>query len=483
MLLLSLLAGASADTDVGGYFRVMTRPDSQGGDGRLGYWNLYGRLLNEGPYATLELRQDVLPRRGASDEVWTDLHAKIEGGSIGGADAGNGNLANLRLSQVYVQAGNVLLRDVTWRLGTLEYTYGDLGLYDMRPAQVLYDTVGLSGQLRKGPVDLLLGVGDAGYTVHGSTYNTVLSTGAAARVVLVPSHLEVGVGGQYWMEPKVVGNRYAPHDTPGVAYEDYVRGEVVERWLEEHPDQEESFPAPTPTDASSWKAVAYLGFGGFGPVRWNNLFANVTQVHPETVVTETYAGRDYDIYVKSLTDERRQINVGDELQLTLVPERLDLAVAGLYGLYTDGDNDIAPSDHDRTFWSTVARTQVYLTPAVHLLVEGSYAVETSHNGNAYRDHVDSLFENTAGQADSEGLEYGDADTRTTAQGKGGVVLNPLGPGLWTRPSLRLLYGVQWSSQNNAFGNSFVETLDQYNEFGNVERHWHSVVALEAEAWF
>jgi hypothetical protein len=49
--------------------------------------------------------------------------------------------------------------------------------------------------------------------------------------------------------------------------------------------------------------------------------------------------------------------------------------------------------------------------------------------------------------------------------------------------MRLLYGVQWSSQNAAFGNSFVETLDQYNDFGNIERHLHHVVALETEAWF
>lgn len=483
MLLLSLLSVASAETDFAGYFRVMTRPDFQGGDGRLGYWNLYGRLLNEGPYAAVELRQDVLSRKAGGTEPWTDLHAKVEGGSIGNADAGNGSLANLRLSQVYAQAGNVLLRDVTWRLGTLEYTYGDLGLYDLRPAQVLFDTVGLSGRYQRGPVDLLLGLGDAGYALHGSEYNTVLSGGGAARVAVVPSHLEIGIGGQLWREPEVKGNRYAPHDTPGVAYEDYLRGEVVERWLEENPNQEEGFPDPTPTDARSWKAVAYLGFGGFGPVRWNNLFANVQQVHPETRVTETWEGRDYDIYVRSLTDERRRIEAGDELQLSLVPERLDLVAAGLVGVYTDGDNDLAPSDDDRTYWSTVGRGQVYLSPTVHLLAEGSYAVETSHNGNAYRDHVDSLFENTAGKADADGLEYGDSDTRTTVQGKGGVVLSPLGPGLWTRPTLRVLYGVQWSSQNNAFGNSFVETLDQYNEFGNTERHWHSVLALEAEAWF
>ena len=41
---------------VGGYFRLMARPDFQGGNGKLGHWNLYGRLLNEGPWAALELR-------------------------------------------------------------------------------------------------------------------------------------------------------------------------------------------------------------------------------------------------------------------------------------------------------------------------------------------------------------------------------------------------------------------------------------------
>jgi hypothetical protein len=73
--------------------------------------------------------------------------------------------------------------------------------------------------------------------------------------------------------------------------------------------------------------------------------------------------------------------------------------------------------------------------------------------------------------------------RTTQQLKVGPVLNPLGTGIYTRPSLRLLYGVQHSSQNNAFGNSFVETLDENSQFQTVERHWHHVVALEAEAWF
>ena len=59
---------------------------------------------------------------------------------------------------------------------------------------------------------------------------------------------------------------------------------------------------------------------------------------------------------------------------------------------------------------------------------------------------------------------------------------------WTsappRPSLRVLYGVQYSNMHDAFGNSFVQTLDQFNQFHETgDRHWHHVVGLEAEAWF
>jgi len=142
-----------------------------------------------------------------------------------------------------------------------------------------------------------------------------------------------------------------------------------------------------------------------------------------------------------------------------------------------------PSDMDRTVSSTVLRLQAYLTPQVHLLLENSLATERSHNGNAYREHADSMFANTNGVPDTRGLEYGDADVRNTWQGKTGVVLSPLGPGVYVRPSLRLLYGVQVSNQNNAFGNAFVETLDQYNDFDNVEQHVHHVLAAEAEVWF
>ena len=78
---------------------------------------------------------------------------------------------------------------------------------------------------------------------------------------------------------------------------------------------------------------------------------------------------------------------------------------------------------------------------------------------------------------------GDVDTRITWQGKGGLVLNPAGKGIFSRPSIRFLYGVQHSNENNAFGNAFVESINQYNAFGNVEQHWHHILSMETEAWF
>ncbi len=481
MIVFALVAHAEA-AEVGGYLRVMTRPDFEGGDGRLGYWNLYGRLLNEGPYAALELRQAVLEPHPGSTDVWSDLHAKIEGGSIQSADGGGGSLVNFRLSQVYAQAGNIALANVTWRVGTLESNFGDLGLYDMRPTQILSDTLGMSARYQPGPIDLTIGAGDAGYSIHGVAYNTVFSGGGALRARL-GKHVELGFGGQAYYEPAVEGNRNAPYDTPGITTKNWLQGKVVESWLDEHPNQESEFPDPVATDARSYKAVAYVGVGNAGPIRWNGLYASWTRRHPLGPTTETVEGADYTLYVTSLTDERDELVVGDELQMTIVPDRLDISVAGLYGNATDEDNDLAPTNDDRTYYSTVLRTQIYLVPTVHLLVETSIAKEISHNGNTFRNHYDSLFENTNGQPDGDGLEMGDSAERDTWQGKAGIVLNPMGPGIYTRPSLRLMYGLQYSTQNNAFGNSFVDTLDQFNSFGNVERHWHNVIALEAEAWF
>ena len=485
MILLALSSLANAgDVDVGGYFRVAARPDLQGGDGKLGYWNLYGRLLNEGSYAAVEMRWELLERDPSSHAVWSSLHAKIEGGSIANADGGNGRLDQLRLSQVYAEGGNILLDRVTWRIGTLDLWYGSLGLYDMWPARIFSQTIGLSANVRTDVIDLTLGFGDSGFGIRGPAYNSILTPGAALRVS-AGKHLEFGVGGEAHFEPYIPGNVNAPYQTPGVAYEDYVRGEVVTRWVEDNPNLLDYFPDPEGDASSSWKLIGYLGFGQLGPLRWNNLFASLERLHPDTFTTESYQGADFDIYIRDLTDQRYHLDIGNEVQLVLWPERLEAVVGFLYGHYWDVDNDISPSDHDRTFASTVVRLQAFATPTVHFLVESSLARETSENGNAYRSHWDSIFSNTDGLADTRGLESGDASRRDTWQGKAGVVLNPLGPGIFSRPSLRLLYGVQYSTQQAAFGNSFLSTLDQFNDFELPERdmHWHHLAALETEVWF
>ena len=473
---------AMAGARVGGYARVMARPDLQGGSGRLGYWNLYGRLLNEGPYANLDFDYDILEPKVDALTPWTTVHMRVEGGSIGGTDAGNGRLDNFRLSQLHILAGNVLLDNVTWQVGTLESTMGDLGLYDMRPAQIFHETVGMSARYQKGKSDLTLGIGDSGYTVRGDRYNPILTAGGSLRVGL-GDHVQLGFGGQWMVEPGVEGNVHAPYDTPNLMYEDWIREEVIQSFRANHPIQADRFPDPSPTAADSGHAFGYLGFGDLGPIRWNSTYARWQKFHPDGPSSETWNGETEDIHVTALTDERSMLMIGNEMNVEIVPGKLDMAWGVLYGNHQDGDNDILPSDHDREYASTVLRLQAALNQTLGILTESSLAHEWSRNGNLYREHSDSIFANTNGVADTRGLERGDSDTRITWQGKAGFILNPLGPGITSRPSLRLLYGAQHSNENNAFSNQFVTTLDQYNEFGNVEQHWHHILALEAEAWF
>ena len=236
-------------------------------------------------------------------------------------------------------------------------------------------------------------------------------------------------------------------------------------------------------DAQSGHVFGYLGFGGWSGLKWNSTFVRWEKRHPEGPKQDSWAGETVDVHVTNFTDERTVLTVGNETLIDAIPGRLEFALGTLYGLHKDGDNSIMPSEHDRWYASAVLRAQVALTPTLAWLTESAIAQEVSTNGHFIREHEDSIFANTAGVADSRGLEFGDADTRTTWQGKAGLVFNPLGPGIYSRPSLRLLYGIQHSNENNAFSNQFVTTLDQYNAFGTVEQHWHHMVALEAEAWF
>ncbi|CAM4499221.1 MULTISPECIES: hypothetical protein [Myxococcus] len=483
---LPLIALADAPRDrfgAAGYFRIMTRPDFAGGSGQLGYYWLYGRLLNESPYGELNLRLDALQATPGTDEVWAEVHSRISGRSFRSADPGNGSLVNFSADYLFVRAGNILLDRVTWQLGTLEDRWNDLHIYDQRPGTLLWDTVGLSGTYQGDRYDVLLAVGDSGYTLRPNNYNTVLTGAASFRYRLIPGHLEVGIRGQVGYEPAVRGNRNALYASPGTSYENFARREVVRRYFEANPGAEDLVPDLKARSALSYRAMGYVGFGGVGPLVWSNLYLTFEKRHPQPFYTENFRGRDWTVYVTDQTDERYDGNLGNEAYLRIIPDKLE-ALWGVWAGYSfNKDNKIAAGEDNRVIASTVLRLQYFLTDKVHLLVESSVAREKSLNGNLYRNHVDSVFTSTDGMADARGLEFGDSDTRDTWQFKAGVVLNPTGRSIYARPSLRLLYGLQRSTQHAAFGNSFVDSLDQYNVYVGPERHWHSVVAIEAEGWF
>ena len=492
---------AMADDDrfsAGGYFRIAARPDFQGGKSQLGLWNISGRLLNETQWAALEMRLQLIKASPGTNEVWTSLHAKVEGGSAHAADLLNGSLGNFALTQLYVKAGNVLIQDVTWQVGTLDYYFGDLGLYDMKLAEIFYDTIGVSATWSNKYADVRIRSGASGYRKKHHGYNTILTFGAATRIR--PSdHVEFGLGAEFFYEPSVKGSENGPHQTKfdnnaNVSYKNFILQDVVETFARQFGSQTslvaDEFPHPSEADAFSFKIVGYLGFGKLGPLKWNNLFLNFLRQHPESYTDETYNGTDYRIYIKEWTDERYQFNIGDEMNWEIVKNRFDLTLGALFGYHFDLDDDVSASERNRLIASVLARGQVYITPTVHILAETSYAHEHSLNGNLWRKSPRSIRQSSGGASDPLGLEYGDIDTRQTWQGKCGFVLNPGGTGIFARPSLRLLYGVQYSNAHDAFPNSNTESVDLTNEFFGQdtlsqlkERHWHHVISIEAEAWF
>lgn len=490
MLLIASSALAQAPDSrfsAGGYYRIMARPDFQGGDGRLGYSNLYGRLMNEGPYAALEMKLDLLQAPPGTTDIWASLHARIEGGTVYSADPQNGTFANFRISQLYARAGNILAPNVVWQLGTQQYFFGNLGLYDARPAQLFDDVVGLSARYIGEKFDVLLTIGDAGFAQRGVQYVPLMTAGGAVRARL-GSYFELGGGAQFSVEPFIDGNRNSSYVTPYVRYEDFVRKEVLQRYLEDNPMGFNQFqlPVPSQTTSESYRLVAYLGFGGFGPVKWNNFYARFQRFHPQNFYSDTDAasGRSVQVYVADLTRDRYLLQIGNELEMKIIPDRLDVAWAVLYNQNRDYANTLKAGEDNREALSTVLRLQLYFTPSLHLLVESSLAQETSLNGNLYRSNYDSIFASSNGAADSRGLEFGDMKQRNTWQFKTGIVLNPTGIGIYARPSIRLLYGFQYSSQHAAFGNAFVQQLNEYDAFRPRSTiSWHHLVSLESEGWF
>ncbi|HRP69896.1 MAG TPA: carbohydrate porin, partial [Turneriella sp.] len=248
------------------------------------------------------------------------------------------------------------------------------------------------------------------------------------------------------------------------------------------------FPWAKPTPANYFRATFWTGFGGpeLGPFKiyWNDLSLRFEKRAPQIAVRETYDNESKDIYISGFTDERYDFSLYDEMQIRLLPNYFDLNLGFAFGKSWDNDNTIRPDDYNSTRYSIVIRPVWYITEHLHYLLELVYAREKSTIGNRYREHFNSIKSNTGGMSDTEGLEWGDTDTKYTYQIKTGFTINPAGRGIYSRPVIRLLYGVQHSNVQAAFGNSFEESLNRRNQFNlNRDIHWHHMVRVEFEHWF
>ena len=106
------------------------------------------------------------------------------------------------------------------------------------------------------------------------------TTGTTARL-RIGDHLQLGGGGQWAWEASVEGHTGAPYQTPGVSYEDWLRGEAVQSYRADNPIQADRFPDPDRVDAQSGHVFGYLGFGGWSGLKWNSTFVRWEKRHPE----------------------------------------------------------------------------------------------------------------------------------------------------------------------------------------------------------
>jgi hypothetical protein len=429
MLLLASLAQAAT---VGGYFRLMARPDLVGGDGRLGTSAFYGRLLNEGPWGLLDVHQSL--GDGGVDGASGSLSLRIEGGAVAGGDPSNGSLLGFRLSQLHLDATHVAGLD--WRVGTLECTFGDLWLYDTRPTQMLVDVLGVSTTWKRGGTTATFGLGDAGWTLHGARYHIVASAGGS--MVHTAGPFTVGLGGQAWYEP-ADGDPDALRSTEGLDVDAWYGDR--DAWARLHPDNA-VLPA-RPVSGRGWKLAAHAGVGKVGIV--HDARVQVVWQHrlPDGPATVTVDDTPVSIGAADHTDGREELVVGAQVDLALVPDHLELAWGALLDVLHDADDPTNLTLGNRRGLSTVGRGQLALTRHVSLLAETSVAHEVARGRPA----------------------------RRTWQGKGGLVLSPAGTGLDARPAIRLLGGVQRSSEPDAWPGT------------PTGSHWHALVSLEGEAWF
>lgn len=496
-----------------GYFRAMARSDFGYNSPTLGWWPLYGRLMNETPWMMAEAGfHTVMPEKKSDPRATVVM--KVEGGSFRNTDAGMGSLSNYRITQMYLETENVVFRHFITQTGTLWYNMGYIGIYDMYVAQTMWETAGFRAGHRWDTMEYFVGIGDSGYHIHeqrkGSNsfanikndigYTSVPTAGALYKVNLhkfsllrpvtsILKHLQSGISFMYFYEPASEGNPNAPHQTQGIDIQDIMRQQSLEKYFLANPGQEENFPWPEATSASSFRGTWWLGFAlgvKMGPVslNWSDLSVQFVKKHPDVAVTESYNGVTRDIYITEFTDEKYEFQIVNETAWTIWPGLVDMNIGLAFGKAWDNDNLYRPDDANRTIMSFVIRPQVYITRDLHILTEVSYAREKSTRGYRYREHYDSIQSNIGGVPDDDGLEWGDTDTKHTWQFKVGPIISPAGKGINTRPQIRLLYGVQNSNVHAAFGTSYDESLERRNVWNRrQDLHWHHMVSLEVEHWF
>ncbi|MCS6983501.1 MAG: hypothetical protein NZM25_00040 [Leptospiraceae bacterium] len=490
------------------YFRASVQDDFGYNAPTLGWWPFYGRLMNETPWLMADFGYHVV-RPESPGAARATLFLRIEGGSYRSFDASQGTLGNYNINHIWLETENVLMRHLVTQTGSLWYNLGYIGLFDNFTAQVFWETIGIRVGHRLPTFEYFVGYGDSGWAIyrsrrgdgwHGHQYANIPTVGALVRVNLYEvgplksftarflPFWQMGATVQVMYERQNENLRGSPHQTPQVSYQDVLRGEAFEKFMLENPGSADYFPWAQPMSVTYGRATFWTGFSGpeLGPIKlyWNDFSLRLEKKPPQIAVTESYEGETKDIYISGFTDERYELMLFDELQLRLLPNYFDLNAGFGFGRSWDQDNRFRPDDHNRLIYSFVFRPIWYITEQLHYLIELVYAREKSTVGNRYREHFNSMKSNTRGVPDADGLEWGDTDTKHTYQIKTGFTINPAGRGIYSRPTIRLLYGAQFSNVHAAFGNTFEESLSRRNQFAmNRDVHWHHMVRAEFEHWF
>ena len=227
----------------------------------------------------------------------------------------------------------------------------------------------------------------------------------------------------------------------------------------------------------SYALIGELGFKLGSAIKWWQTFARIERLHPESRQQETHEGRTYTLYLHDLTDERDRTTLGPELQLAVVPKRLDLWL-GAIGMWTsDADNTVAPSDYDMTGQPpSSSGHNTTSTASGTCSPRARFRQRTQCPRERYRATPRSIEANTGGQSDLRGLSMGTSPRARPSKSKPGYCSHPKAQACSPAPSSGF-FTAQISNQNNALGNQFEQRESNENTFAPVERHLHHLVAL------